>query len=69
MTVADSPTGAPKKPCNVDMILFIFHINDDITRGDFQRMACWPRYRAVRCRHKTFFVAPAGLFEYAEAKA
>jgi hypothetical protein len=53
---------------NDDMILSIFHVNADITGSDFQNIAGWPIYRAVRCRprtggfavenNKTFLIVP-----------
>lgn len=46
------------KVLNDDMILFIFHVNAKVTKSDFQKMAGWPIYRAVRCRNKPFSSAP-----------
>jgi len=63
ITVKDSPEEPPKKSCNDDMILFIFHINEDPTFGDFRKKAGRPFCRAERCRYKTFFGAPSGLSE------
>jgi hypothetical protein len=51
-----------KKSCNDDMILFIFHINEDLTFCDFRKMAGRPFSGAVMCRYKTFFAAPSTLF-------
>jgi hypothetical protein len=44
------------------MILFIFHINADMMQNYIQKKACWYRFRAVRCRYKTFFGAFAEDF-------
>jgi hypothetical protein len=59
----NSPEGTPKKSCNDDMILFIFHMNEDPTFSDFRKMAGRPLYSAVKCRYKTFFSAPPELTE------
>jgi hypothetical protein len=36
-----SPEGTPKKSCNDDMILSVFHMNADLKSGDFQKEAGW----------------------------
>jgi hypothetical protein len=70
-----SAEGPPKKSCNDDIILYVFHINEDATFCDFQKMAGRPIYRALRCRYKTFFAAPSaflresrGITRYKENK-
>jgi hypothetical protein len=62
LTLQNSPEGPPKKSCNDDMILFIFHMNEDLTFSDFRKMAGRRLSRDVRCRYKTFFAAPSALF-------
>ena len=52
-----------EKVLNDDTILFIFHVNAEVTYGHFQKMAGWPIYMAVRCRNKSFFIAPVQPFE------
>jgi hypothetical protein len=51
-----------KKSCNDDVILFILHINEDLTFSDSWKMAGRPFSRAVRSRYKTFFAASSTLF-------
>ena len=43
------------------MNLSIFHINEDLTFYDFQKIVDRPFQRAIRCRHKTFFAVPFAL--------
>jgi len=42
-----------EKDLNDDMILFIFHVNAEVTYSAFQKMAGWPIDRAVRYRPRT----------------
>jgi hypothetical protein len=44
------------------MILFIFHINEDLTFCHFREKAGRLFSRALRCRYKTFLAASLALF-------
>lgn len=59
--VQDIPEGTPKKPCNDNMILFVFPINEQLTFGESQKRAGRPFYKTVRCRYRAFSVAPSVL--------
>jgi hypothetical protein len=61
-TLQNNVEGPSKKSCNDDMILFVLHMNEDLTFSDFRKTAGRPLSRAVRCRYKTFFAAPSALF-------
>jgi hypothetical protein len=57
------PDRNSEKVLNDDMILFIFHVNAEVTYSAFQKMAGWPIYMPVRCRNKPFFIVPVRPFK------
>jgi hypothetical protein len=64
LTLHWMPDRNDEKVLNDGVILFIFHVNAEVTYSVFQKMAGWPIYRAVRCRNKSFFIVPVRLLKY-----
>ncbi|MEJ2697083.1 MAG: hypothetical protein P8013_10590 [Candidatus Sulfobium sp.] len=62
LTLRNSLGEISKKSCNDDMILFIFHMNEDLMLADLQKRDGKPLYRALRCGYRTFFGVSSGFW-------